>query len=95
LPRQRSLSAVGFLVLYLLVGREPSVPSHATLTLAIGGDPAERSPDNVVSYLPERAVADDDGLSTRSAKPKPIRGLGRSCLRSPGHVAVLGQGQEM
>ena len=45
------LSAVGFLVLYLLVGREPSVPSHATLTIAIGGDPAERSPDNVVSYL--------------------------------------------
>ena len=45
------VSVAGFVVLYLLVGREPSVPSNATLTLRIGGDLAEVGPDDVVGYL--------------------------------------------
>lgn len=45
------LSIVAFLALYLLIGREPAVPSHATLTLKVGGDLSEVAPDDVVSYL--------------------------------------------
>jgi protease-4 len=40
-----------FFVLYLVVGREPSVPSNATLTLKLGGDLAEVAPDDVFGYL--------------------------------------------
>jgi protease-4 len=45
------VSVAGFVVLYLLVGREPTVPSNATLVLKIGGDLAEVGPSNVVGYL--------------------------------------------
>src|SRR5262245_42855474 len=45
------VSVAGFVLLYLLVGREPSVPSNATLVLKIGGDLAEVGPSNVVGYL--------------------------------------------
>jgi len=44
-------SVAMFVALILLVGRGPSVPSNATLTLRLGGDLAETSPDNVVGYL--------------------------------------------
>lgn len=37
--------------LYVLVGRGPSVPDHAALTLKIGGDLPELEPSDVVSYL--------------------------------------------
>jgi len=39
------------LALYALVGREPSVPSNATLTLRFGGDLAEMAPTDVFGYL--------------------------------------------
>ena len=45
------LSLAGFFALYLLFGREPSVPSNAVLTLSIGGDLAEVAPADVVSYV--------------------------------------------
>jgi protease IV len=45
------VSVAGFVLLYLLVGREPTVPSNATLVLKIGGDLAEVGPSNVVGYL--------------------------------------------
>ncbi len=90
------LSAVGFLVLYLLVGREPSVPSHATLTLAIGGDPAERSPDNVVSYLqnerPLTMTAFVDTLRKAKADPR----IGAVLLKITGFTSPFwGKVQEM
>jgi protease-4 len=44
-----SLSAL--LVLYLLVGREPSVPANATLVFEVGGDLTEVPPNDVFSYL--------------------------------------------
>ena len=44
-------SVAMFVAVILLVGRGPSVPSNATLTLRLGGDLAETSPDNVVGYL--------------------------------------------
>ena len=45
------ISIVGFGALYLLVGREPSVPSNATLVLRVGGSLAELAPNDVVGYL--------------------------------------------
>jgi len=37
--------------LYLLIGREPSVPSNAVLTLTVGGELAEVAPTDVVAYV--------------------------------------------
>jgi len=45
------VSIGGFLLLYLAVGREPSVPSNTTLVLKVGGDLTEVAPANVVGYL--------------------------------------------
>ena len=45
------ISMVGSALLYVLVGRQPSVPSNATLTLRLGDDLAEVAPDDVVGYL--------------------------------------------
>src|SRR5712671_5431389 len=45
------LSMAGFFVLYLAVGREPSVASNSTLVLKVGGDLTEVTPANVVGYL--------------------------------------------
>jgi protease IV len=45
------VSIGGFAVLYLLVGREPAVPSNATLVLRVGGDLSEIAPSNVVGFL--------------------------------------------
>ena len=45
------LSMAGFLLLYLAVGRQPSVASGSTLVLRVGGDLTEVAPANVVGYL--------------------------------------------
>ncbi len=45
------VSIAGFAALYLLVGRAPSVPSNATLTLKLDGALAEVAPGDVVSYV--------------------------------------------
>jgi protease-4 len=45
------LSMAGFFLLYLAVGREPSVSSGSTLVLRVGGDLTEVAPANVVGYL--------------------------------------------
>src|SRR5436853_3939492 len=45
------MSIAGFAGLYLLLGREPSVPSNATLLLRVGGDLAEIGPGDVIGYL--------------------------------------------
>ncbi len=45
------ISVIGFSVLYLAFGREPAVPSKATLVLKIGGDLNEIAPSDVVSYI--------------------------------------------
>ncbi len=56
------ISIVGFALLYFLIGREPSVPSNATLVLKVGGDLAEVEPANVVGYL-------------RGARARTVRGI--------------------
>jgi protease-4 len=45
------VSIVGFTALYVLFGREPSVPSEATLMLRVGGDLSEIAPADVIGYL--------------------------------------------
>ena len=45
------ISIAGFAALYLLFGREPAVPSNATLVLRVGGYLTEVAPDDVVGYL--------------------------------------------
>src|SRR6185436_1253142 len=45
------ISIVGFFALYLLVGREPAVPSNSTLVLRVGGSLAEVTPNDVIGYL--------------------------------------------
>src|SRR4029450_6641089 len=45
------ISIAGFVALYLLFGREPSISSNSTLVLQVGGDLAEQVPADVVSYL--------------------------------------------
>src|SRR5262245_25388516 len=45
------LSMLGFVTLYLLFGREPSVPTNATLVLRVGGNLTEVAPADVVGYL--------------------------------------------
>src|SRR5262249_5407643 len=59
------ISIVGFVALYVLFGREPAVPSNATLVLRVGGSLAELAPNDVVGYLrgtrtpTVRALVDD------------------------------------
>ena len=45
------ISIVGFAALYLLFGREPAVPSNATLVLRVGGNLTEVAPGDVVGYI--------------------------------------------
>jgi protease-4 len=45
------ISIVGFVALYLVFGREPAVPSNATLVLRVGGSLSELAPNDVVGYL--------------------------------------------
>ncbi len=45
------VSIAGFVLLYLVFGREPSVPANTTLVLRVGGDLSEVAPSNVVGYF--------------------------------------------
>jgi len=45
------VSLAGLAILYFLVGREPRLPSNATLVLKVGGDLEEYSAPDVVGYL--------------------------------------------
>jgi protease-4 len=45
------VSLGGFVTLYLLLGREPSVPADAVLTMRLGGELTETAPTDVVTYF--------------------------------------------
>src|SRR5262245_6689182 len=45
------LSMLGFATLYFLFGRQPSVPSNATLVLRVGGNLTEVAPGDVVGFI--------------------------------------------
>ena len=46
-----TISIAGFVLLYLIANRQPSVPARALLVLRVGGDLAEVAPADVVGYL--------------------------------------------
>src|SRR5262245_59483931 len=45
------ISIAGFVLLYLLVGREPTVASNSMLELRVGGNLAEIAPSDVLGYF--------------------------------------------
>src|SRR5262245_7235898 len=45
------VSLFGLAVLYFFIGRQPSVPSNAVLTMTIGGELAEVAPTDVVAFV--------------------------------------------
>jgi protease-4 len=45
------VSIAGFTLMYVLFGREPAVPSNATLVLRVGGNLSEIAPADVFGYL--------------------------------------------
>ena len=45
------VSLVGFTLMYIVFGREPAVPSNATLVLKVGGSLSELAPADFVGYL--------------------------------------------
>lgn len=47
-------STLALVSMYVLMGRQPSLPSRATLTLKVGGELAELDPTDVISYLSVR-----------------------------------------
>src|ERR1019366_2696218 len=45
------ISIIGFVLLYVLVGREPAVASNSVLVLRVGGGLTEVAPSDVFGYL--------------------------------------------
>ncbi len=72
----------GLLAIWLVVGAEPSVPSHATLVLRIDGDPVEGGPDDAISqYLPVRRAHSVRMLVENIRKAKVDRRISAILLR--------------
>ena len=69
------ISKVGFALLYVFFGREPAVPSNATLVLKVGGSLSELAPADVVGYL--------RGSKTPTASGWRRTAAGRSSYRIP------------
>ena len=85
------VSMAGFLLLYLLVGREPAVPSNATLVLKVGGDLAEVAPADVVGYLRGATHADRPRRSsTTCARPRSTRASSPCCSSRPASTRRTG-----
>jgi protease-4 len=78
------LSIGGVIVVYLLLGREPSVPRNATLTLEIGGDLAETAPGDVVGYLRGSSTPTVKMLVDNLRKAKVDRRVGAVFLKLTG-----------
>src|SRR6185436_10924574 len=78
------LSIVAFLGLYLLIGREPAVPSNATLVLRVGGDLAEIGPGDVVGYLRGARTATVHSIVENLRKAKVDSRIGGVLLKPTG-----------
>src|ERR1700745_223731 len=78
------VSIAGFFLLYLLVGREPSVPANATLTLRVGGDLAEIGPGDFVGYLRGARVPTVRSVVENLRKAKVDRRIGAVLLKPTG-----------
>ncbi|MBA3885014.1 MAG: S49 family peptidase, partial [Acidobacteria bacterium] len=87
------LSAAGLIFMALLVGREPSVPSQATLVLKIGGNLQETEPGGIAQLFEPpptvRSVVD----SLRKAKVD--RRVTSVVIRPTGTAALWGKVQEV
>jgi protease-4 len=78
------ISIAGFFLLYLLLGREPLVPSNATLTLRVGGDLAEVGPGDFVGYLRGARAPTVRSIVDNLRKAKVDRRIGAVLLRPTG-----------
>jgi protease IV len=65
-----TVSIAGLLAVYLFVGREPSIPSRATLALELGGDLVEMAPTNVVTYFSDARTPTVRGIVDNLRKAK-------------------------
>jgi protease-4 len=63
-------SFAGFVILYLVVGREPAVPSRAALSLEVGGDIVEIPATDVVAYLSDGRTPTVRGIVESLKKAK-------------------------
>jgi protease-4 len=64
------VSIAGLVILYAVMGRQPTVPSRAALSLAIGGDIAEVPASDVVAYLSDATTPTVRGLVDNLRKAK-------------------------
>ncbi len=64
------VSFAGFVILYLVVGREPAVPSRAALSLEVGGDIVEMPATDVVAYLSDARTPTIRGIVENLKKAK-------------------------
>src|SRR5260221_3945554 len=89
------ISIAGFIALYFLFGRQPSVPTNAVLTLTIGGDLAEVAPSDVVSYVRGARTPTVRTIVEALRKAKVDRRISAVLLKTTGLTTpVLGQLQE-
>jgi protease IV len=79
-----AVSIVGFIALYLMIGREPAVPTNSILTLKIGGDLAEMAPGDVVTYLSGSRPPTVRAIVENLHKAKVDRRVGAVLLRPSG-----------
>jgi protease-4 len=78
------VSIAGFVLLYLLIGREPSVASNSLLVLRVGGDLAEVAPNDVVGYLRGQRTSTVRGLVDNLRKAKVDARVSAVLLRPTG-----------
>ena len=71
------ISIAGFVLLYLLIGREPPVASNSTLVLRVGGSLAELAPADVVGYL-------------RGARTPTVRGIVDNLRKAKSDARIRG-----
>ncbi len=64
------VSFAGFVILYLVMGREPAVPSRAALSLEVGGDIVELPASDVVAYLSDARTPTVRGIVESLKKAK-------------------------
>ena len=87
------ISVAGFALLYLALGREPAVPSNATLVLRVGGELPEISSSDIVGYLRGVRTPTVRSIVDNLRKAKVDSRIGAVLLKPTGFdIAVLGKG---
>jgi protease-4 len=78
------ISMVGFVALYLIIGRAPSVPSNTLLTLTIGGDLTEIAPTELLTFVRSGRTPTLRGIVDTLRKAKVDRRVRAVLLKSTG-----------